>query len=349
MLAVLEKLMAPQQPIRPVGVSPRRLSALKSLRARYESAYQAIEEEHGAHAKLLATSEIGTEYLPVFQREVRLTREIVIDVTFVSAVAELLIKKGIKIDSEFGVESAAAIAASRHRVFELARANYLEKHLGSVLSGERCWEHGNCQELHRLKERLERLDKRVGLRQEYPVLHKNFLRSTMSLDLKVDDRRTISCPVPRFMPFSLKSPYAGWQGEENIIILSFNVNNQCDGHLREFADVIKNPLVIEKPLTAQKRRFPEFNSLTLLCRFSGLIPEHIKQKIREARQDFGEKIFIIAETHPSDWSLEESLPPPRVDPLVVGIYNNVFYLIADFDTTELEQFVKNEFALRPLA
>jgi|GEM_PF-2037805 len=83
-------------------------------------------------------------------------------------------------------------------------------------------------------------------------------------------------------------------------------------------------------------------SLNLSSRFEGLIPEEVKRKIAEARGSFRE-IFIIAE--PKEFQITESdvvilrppLPEPSPDPLVVGFDGSQLWLIADFETTPVEE------------
>ncbi|TAN58354.1 hypothetical protein EPN15_01325 [Patescibacteria group bacterium] len=75
----------------------------------------------------------------------------------------------------------------------------------------------------------------------------------------------------------------------------------------------------------------------LSCRFEGLIPKDIRQKIVEARELFKE-IFVIAE--PGKIEITETeviLPVHPGDPLVVGFDGNQLWLIADFETTPVEE------------
>lgn len=72
------------------------------------------------------------------------------------------------------------------------------------------------------------------------------------------------------------------------------------------------------------------NELTIKCSFSGFIPIEIKQKIFEAMKVFDKNsIYIIAE--PYNWSVTKS------DPLVVAWDGKSLRLIADFDTTGIEE------------
>ncbi len=77
---------------------------------------------------------------------------------------------------------------------------------------------------------------------------------------------------------------------------------------------------------------------TIWCRFSGLIPHRVRQKICQAQVLFGENIFIIAE--PKNWEGDKI----NDDPLVVGYEprasKNSLWLIAEFDVTPVEEAMK---------
>jgi hypothetical protein len=95
---------------------------------------------------------------------------------------------------------------------------------------------------------------------------------------------------------------------------------------------------VERLLRDRSRR--KRTNSRLSCRFSGLIPDFVKEKIKAAKDSFEKcNIFIIAE--PKAWELDESVPLPVGDPLIVG-YDaeadpKALWLIADFDTTPVEE------------
>lgn len=87
--------------------------------------------------------------------------------------------------------------------------------------------------------------------------------------------------------------------------------------------------------TLQRRASKRQNSAKLSCRFEGLIPDYVKQKIVEVRGSFKE-MFLIAE--PKGFEINETaIVVPRVDPLVVGFDGTKLWLIADFETTPVEE------------
>ncbi|MFA6314888.1 MAG: hypothetical protein WC648_00760 [Candidatus Paceibacterota bacterium] len=90
-------------------------------------------------------------------------------------------------------------------------------------------------------------------------------------------------------------------------------------------------------LLAAKR--PARKGLELICQFKGLIPCEVREKIKKARELFGDMIFIIAE--PGSFTLNEVTPLPKGDPLIVGYDSSAdpdgLWLIADFDITSVEE------------
>ena len=93
------------------------------------------------------------------------------------------------------------------------------------------------------------------------------------------------------------------------------------------------------------------NHLRATTVFRGIIPEAIRDKINQARQDFGDadhnnKVFIISEV--KEWRFDE-IVPINIDPLIVGICGSTTWLIDSFDVTPLENVVRSEFTTSPEA
>ena len=87
--------------------------------------------------------------------------------------------------------------------------------------------------------------------------------------------------------------------------------------------------------TLRQRASKRQKSVKLSCRFEGLIPDDVKQKIAEARGSFKE-MFLIAE--PKGFEINETaIVAPKRDPLVVGFDGTKLWLIADFETTPVEE------------
>ncbi len=76
-------------------------------------------------------------------------------------------------------------------------------------------------------------------------------------------------------------------------------------------------------------------SVSITCEFDGIIPADVKVKILESKKDF-QQIFIIAES--TGFVVEQKAPTIiQRDPIVAGFDGNDLWLIADFDTTPVEE------------
>lgn len=103
-----------------------------------------------------------------------------------------------------------------------------------------------------------------------------------------------------------------------------------------------NPTSLNKKLEEQYQdmtkvlRGPRGGQNYLQYEFSGFIPNPVRKQIKEA-VDIGLKIFIITEPMGHKIRQVERINP---DPLVVGLDNkDRMYLIADFDTTPIEEMM----------
>lgn len=93
---------------------------------------------------------------------------------------------------------------------------------------------------------------------------------------------------------------------------------------------------------AKKRK----KSLYLETGYTGLIPDEVCARIQEAKQYFGDNIFIIAEA--KNWSLTVEEPrtlsnPSDGDPIAVGFDGNALWIIDIFDLSSIERFAVSEF------
>jgi hypothetical protein len=75
-----------------------------------------------------------------------------------------------------------------------------------------------------------------------------------------------------------------------------------------------------------------YRVVRLKTEFNGLIPADIKSQIQYAKPLF-DKIFVEQQ----EWTVNVSKPIPIGDPLVVGWTGQGLYLIAEFDTTPVEE------------
>jgi len=138
---------------------------------------------------------------------------------------------------------------------------------------------------------------------------------------------------PRLIVFSLDSPRfeIAVSGRRNDLDDRIRFRTKMFPELPEaiascYEDVLK---------TLRQRASKRQKSVKLSCRFEGLIPDDVKQKIAEARGSFKE-MFLIAE--PKGFEINETaIVVPRVDPLVVGFDGTKLWLIADFETAPVEE------------
>ena len=86
--------------------------------------------------------------------------------------------------------------------------------------------------------------------------------------------------------------------------------------------------------------FPLKEDVILTANFTGLIPSEVKENVKKSLNYFGKKgIYLITETKPEQWNVKFITK----DPLVIGMKNNQAYLIDHFNTTKLENLVKDTY------
>jgi len=66
-------------------------------------------------------------------------------------------------------------------------------------------------------------------------------------------------------------------------------------------------------------------------RFVGLIPKDVKQDIQNAKETFGNEIYLVAE---AKW---DAKPFSVDDPLIIGVVKDSCFLISQFNTTPMEE------------
>lgn len=146
---------------------------------------------------------------------------------------------------------------------------------------------------------------------------------------------------PRLAVFSLQSP--------NFELAAIG-DYGYDGHHRwsqkvdpklpqEMRGCYKDVLDKLSALAKQARK-----TTRLRAQFAMLIPRAVKEEIARVRGEFKE-IFVVAEV-PS-WDFKQTvIPRPNKDPLVVGYDGASYWLIAAFDPTPLEAYIKAEFCVK---
>jgi hypothetical protein len=98
-------------------------------------------------------------------------------------------------------------------------------------------------------------------------------------------------------------------------------------------------------------RICPWKKLSLTAEFDGILPKETREKARAAKRHF-DKLYLIVDQQ-NRWQ-STLLPDPRpraLDPLLVGELKQgrrrKFFLIDQFDLTEAEQYLADEFATKP--
>lgn len=173
------------------------------------------------------------------------------------------------------------------------------------------------------------------------------------------------------MSFMSKRKWSEKHGCALPLFAMFNIDNpRCilEGHAINARQVqqwaIAQPEVLSKlcPQVAKMLQDMALDGLpqwwsrakTISASFVGGIPADIRAKISTAKPQF-ERIYIVTDS--PDWNLESfeaqsqngvhtrlhTPPIPQRDPLVIGEKNGKFWLVAAFDTTPAEEYVRREF------
>ena len=98
-------------------------------------------------------------------------------------------------------------------------------------------------------------------------------------------------------------------------------------------------------------RFCPWKKLVITAEFNGILPKGVREKARAAKDHFDNLYLIVDQQY--RWK-SKLLPDPRprvLDPLLIGELKQgrgrKFYLIYQFDLTEAEQYLADEFATKP--
>ena len=94
-----------------------------------------------------------------------------------------------------------------------------------------------------------------------------------------------------------------------------------------------------------------WKKLVIAAEFNGILPKEVREKARAAEEHFDNLYLIVDQQH--RWK-SAFLPDPRpraLDPLLIGELRHgrrhQFFLIHQFDLTEAEQYLADEFATKP--
>ena len=97
-------------------------------------------------------------------------------------------------------------------------------------------------------------------------------------------------------------------------------------------------------------RFCPWRKLVVTAEFNGILPKEVRDKAREVKDHF-EKLYLIVDQQHRWKSVLLSDPRPRIlDPLLIGELKQgrarKYYLIHQFDLTDAEQYLADEFAVK---
>jgi hypothetical protein len=103
-------------------------------------------------------------------------------------------------------------------------------------------------------------------------------------------------------------------------------------------------------LIVLNRRCP-WKKLILRAEFDGILPKETREKARAAKNHFDHLYVIVDQQHRWKSTLLLDPRPRALDPLLVGELKQgrcrKFFLIDQFDLTEAEQYLADEFAIKP--
>lgn len=112
--------------------------------------------------------------------------------------------------------------------------------------------------------------------------------------------------------------------------------------LPEFNDIYEK---LAKSIDDEK----SLDEIHLTAEFNGILPDEIRAKIHEltttgTKAGFFDQLLIVTEA--PVWELKKVIRPLNLDPLLVGIKHNEFFLIDTFDLTPAERIIASEFTYK---
>ena len=98
-------------------------------------------------------------------------------------------------------------------------------------------------------------------------------------------------------------------------------------------------------------RLCPWQKLIITAEFSGILPKEAREKARAAKDHFDELYLIVDQQKRWKSALLPAPGPRALDPLLIGELKqgrrSKFFLIHQFDLTEAEQYLTDEFANNP--
>jgi hypothetical protein len=97
-------------------------------------------------------------------------------------------------------------------------------------------------------------------------------------------------------------------------------------------------------------RFLPWKKLVITADFNGLLPKETRKKALEAREHFDDLYLIVDQQNRWQSELLPDPAPRGLDPLLIGELNHSgkmkYFLIHQFNLTEAEQYLADEFAIK---
>ena len=98
-------------------------------------------------------------------------------------------------------------------------------------------------------------------------------------------------------------------------------------------------------------RLLPWKKLVITAEFNGILPKEAREKARAAKDQFDKLYLIVDQQHRWKSALLTDPRPRALDPLLIGELKRgrcrKFFLIHQFDLTEAEQYLADEFATKP--
>jgi hypothetical protein len=166
---------------------------------------------------------------------------------------------------------------------------------------------------------------------EFPRIDMSFLKQT-----RPAQKGEIA--LPKFGLFTLDSAVC------QISAVSHFHRNQDDSlivHPKVFGEIHDFKYLQQSAQWIVVRNRAKSFELKLTAVFTGAIPPEVKELLSSSSKLF-DRIYIVNEP---EWQIQQKLVPfpPVPDPLVIGMKDGVHWLIASFDTTPSEEYIRREF------
>ncbi len=162
---------------------------------------------------------------------------------------------------------------------------------------------------------------------KFPRIDMSFLRQMRPAD-------TNGVSLPKFAMYALTS------GQCVISATADSSGTTCSSSPPVYMNLADTQTL--QSLATSKRGY-SIRSLTVKAsaNFTGAIPQPIRLLLADVTKTF-EEVYVINEP---EWTVEEVIVPfqPPYDPLVIGFKDGISWLIASFDTTPAEEYIRREF------